>query len=60
MKNIHDEIGIIFDRVAEEYYHLTKSRQNYLYNDFGIDCGTDYARHILDEIAFDKDGESIY
>lgn len=51
---------IIFNRIAEEYYHLKNNRKKELFNSYAIDCGTDYARYILNEIVYDKEGESIY
>ncbi len=60
MSIIYDRIRIIFDRVAKEYYHLKKQRRDELYGDYGIDSATDYARYILEEVAYDKDGGSLY
>ena len=54
------EISIIFDRIVKEYYNFKKLHQNQLYDDFGIDCGIDYARYILNELVYDKNGSSIY
>ena len=53
-------IVIISDRIAKDYYNLKRSRQIELENNYNIDSGTDYARYILNEVVYDKDGASIY
>ena len=61
MKSIcYDTIVMISDRIAKDYYNLKRSRQRELERDYGFDCGTNYARHILSEIVYDEDGASIY
>jgi len=56
-----ENIQIIFSRLAdEEYPKLTMKRKKELDNEHAIDCGTDYARYILQELVYDKDGASMY
>jgi len=56
-----EKIQMVFNRLAnEEYIKLTMKRKKELFDSFSIDCGTDYARYILQELVYDKDGASIY
>lgn len=56
-----DKLQIIFNRLAnEEYLNLSIKRKRKLYENFNIDCGLDYARYILTELIYNKDGASIY
>ena len=56
----YNELKIIFDKITEAYPYFKMSYKKELYNNFSIDCGTDFARFILAEIIYNKDGESIY
>ena len=63
MKTIFKEFEKIVsmsDRIGEEYYHLNKKHRKELFENYNIDCGTDYSRYILEEIIYDENGESIY
>lgn len=55
-----DNIRIIFNRIANEYKHLKADYKNYLFETYNIECGTNYARYILEEIVYNENGESIY
>lgn len=54
------KIKIIFDRITKDYKNLKLSYKQQLNRDFSIDCGTDYARFILEELVYNENGESIY
>ena len=55
----YEEFEIIFNRIAKAYTHFKMTYKKELYNKFSVDCGTDYARFILNEFVYDENGESI-
>ena len=50
----------IASSIANEYCNLTKKHRKKLYNEHSIDCGTDYARFLLDSIIVDAEGKYIW